>query len=100
MNKSTGDISLSLSPEVDRLLEEVRRQRNAGGLEFIGKLRPDAGGCEGPEGAPVRSNALLLEHEHILHADDVVFHPGNLGNMRNTPGAIVETRHLHDDGNR
>src|ERR1700730_6032871 len=64
---------------VDRRLVGVCVQRNASGSQFFLKRRPDAGGGERPQRAAFGRNSLLLEQEHILHADDVDFHSGDLG---------------------
>ena len=53
-------------------------------------------GVNVPSTRAILSDSLLLENENILHADHVVFHAGDLGQMSHAPGSVVEARNLDD----
>ena len=62
-------------------------------------LRPHAGGTE-PAGNPAfLGDAHLLEHEDVLHGDDVAFHAGDLRDRRHLARAVGQARLLHDELN-
>src|SRR5262249_28820916 len=71
---------------------------NSGSSEFLCELRADAGRGERTDRASVRRNSLLFEDEHVLHADHVIFHAGNFGDVSQTPSSVTETCNLHYQG--
>src|SRR5438477_13017320 len=98
-NRSISDITSPLSsvPEPGRLFKHVGRQNNPGRVQFLGELRPDARGCEGSQRPTFGGNSLLLKYETVLHADDVIFHAGDLADVGEPPCSVCETRDLENE---
>src|SRR6185312_157865 len=80
----TGRSSLVREPE------EARRQVDAHDLELLDELGPDPGRLQ-PALDLALDDAGLLEDEHILHHDDVTFHPLDLGDVRDLARAVLES---------
>src|SRR5947209_7121181 len=57
--------------------EKVGRQCDAGNRQTVEETRTDARRSERADNFAVRPDALLLEREYVLHADDVLFHAGH-----------------------
>src|SRR5579872_3657588 len=79
------------------VLKRVGRQCYTRDLKAVEKARPDARGTEGSQNLSGGSDALLLEDENLLHADDVLFHAGDLGDAGDLAGAIALAGNLDDD---
>src|SRR5712691_3686903 len=79
--------------------EEARRQMDAHHLELLDELGANAGRLE-PALDLALDDTRLLEHEDVLHDDDVAFHPLDLGDVDDLPGAVLETALLDDEVDR
>ena len=60
-------------------------------------MRDDSRGLELPLHTAIFIDAFLLEDEDIVHADNVVLDPCNLGNLGDLPQPSAEARRLDDD---
>src|SRR3954453_23909212 len=87
--------TVSSSPRSVAEAEEARGQMDPHHLELLDELRTDAGRLE-PALDLALDHARLLEHEDVLHDDDVAFHPLDLGDVDDLTGAVLETA-LRDD---
>src|SRR5262245_24071132 len=79
--------------------EEARRQMDAHHLELLDELGPDAGRLQAALDLAF-DDARLLEHEDVLHDDDVAFHALDLGDVRDLPGAVLEAALVDDQVDR
>ena len=68
-------------------------------LELLDELRPDACRLE-PALDLAFDDAGLLEDEHVLHDNDVAFHPLNLGDVDDLPSSVLEAALLDDEVHR
>src|SRR6478752_339913 len=75
--------------------EEARRQMDAHHLELLDELRSDAGRLEAALDLAFDDTGLL-EDEDVLHDDDVAFHPLDLGDVDDLPGAVLQAGLLDD----
>src|SRR5438093_287644 len=90
-----GGIEPASSPsEVES--EEARREMDAHHLELLHELRTDAGRLQ-PALDLAFDDARLLEHEDVLHDDDVAFHALDLGDVRDLPGPVLEAALVDDE---
>src|SRR5437764_5935489 len=80
-NKNEYHHACASVPELDSLFEEASRKRNARRGKLVGKLGPNTGRRKCSQSMSVWTDALLIEDEDILHADNVVFHSGNLADV-------------------
>src|SRR3954451_19325840 len=76
--------------------EQARRQVNALDLELLDELGPDAGRLEAALGLAFH-DARLLEHEHVLHDDDVALHTLDLRDVHDPARPVLEAGLLDDD---
>src|SRR5437867_2542110 len=78
------------SPSGDRLdvLEHVHPQRHSGSGHTLAALGPNTGGAETPDNPALRTDPGPLEHEDLLHGDDIAFHAGDLGDADHLTRAI------------
>src|SRR5450759_4328322 len=60
-------------------------------------FRPQAGRLEFRDHLSVRGRALLLQHEDVLHGDDVLLHADDLGDRRHLARAIAQPVQLDDE---
>src|SRR5664280_1095983 len=65
-------------------------------LELLDELRTDASGLEAALDLAL-DDARLLEDEDVLHDDHVTFHPLDLGDVRDAPGAVLEPGLVDDE---
>src|SRR3954471_13564351 len=93
---STGQYSL---PCLVGEPEETGREIDSHDLELLDELRPDPCRLE-PALDLAFDDTRLLEHEHILHDDDITLHPLDLGDVHDLAGAVLETRLLDDEVDR
>src|SRR5437773_12281464 len=100
MNVSAAKIIAASSHELLDVLEERCRQTRAGRRQPIAALRPDARRLEAPHHSSVVAHAVALEHEDVVHADDVAFHAGDFRYLCDAAAAVGETRHLQDEIDR
>src|SRR5688500_9386583 len=82
-----------------REAEEARRQVDAHDLELLDELGPDPGRLEATLDLAL-DDARLLEHEHVLHDDDVALHALDLGDVDDLPGPVLEAALLDDQVDR
>ena len=55
------------------------------------ELRPEASGDQRAQGmARRRRSPLVVEHEDVLHRDDITLHAHHLGHVRDAAGTILE----------
>ena len=72
------------------MMPETRsRSRN------LGRIR---GRLEGANDLAVRTNPFFVEGEDLLHADDVLFHSGDLSDAGDLARSVAHAGGLHDDG--
>src|SRR6516165_789822 len=94
MNRNMGNITRSSIPSVQSLLKEIRWQVNTRSFQLVCELGPYAGGGECAQRPPVFPDALLFEDEYVLHAHHVVFHSGELGDVRDPARSIGKASNL------
>src|SRR3954468_7256704 len=82
--------------EVVAVHEQARRDVDALDLELLDELGPDPGRLE-PALDLALDDAGLLEHEDILHHDHVTLHALDLGDVRDTPRAVLQTCLVDDE---
>ena len=70
----------------------------AGDAQPFKELGTNSGRHKRANHLAVRSDALFVEAENFLHADDVLFHAGDLGDAGHLAGSVAHTRSLHHDG--
>src|SRR3954471_20000669 len=75
--------------------EESGRKVDAHDFELLDELRPDARRLQ-PALDLAFDDTGLLEDEHVLHDDDVAFHPLDLGDVDDLSRAVLESRLLDD----
>src|SRR3954454_1601304 len=93
---STGQYSL---PCLVGEPEETGREIDSHDLELFDELRPDPCRLE-PALDLAFDDAGLLEHEDVLHDDDIAFHPLDFGDVHDLAGPVLETRLLDDEVDR
>src|SRR3954464_8225453 len=76
--------------------EESGRKIDAHDFELLDELRPDARRLQ-PALDLAFDDTGLLEDEHVLHDDDVAFHPLDLGDVDDLPGPVLEAALLDDE---
>src|SRR5215217_558509 len=96
--KTTSATSTSL--HLDHAVEHVGGQVDAGAPQPLPALRPDAGGPEPTHHPALRVEPGLLEHEDVLHRDDVAFHAGDFRDAGHATRTILQARLLDDDVDR
>src|SRR5690349_24699197 len=72
--------TVGVPPCLVREAEQARRQVDAHDLELLDELGSDAGRLQAALDLAF-DDARLLEHEHVLHDDDVAFHALDLGDV-------------------
>ena len=80
-----------LSGHQMHVIEHVNRQANAHGLEALRAFRPDPGCAEPAGDLALSGQARPFEAEDLLHRDDVLLHPGDLGDGRHLSRAVRHT---------
>src|SRR3954452_16970862 len=93
---STGQYSL---PCLVGEPEEAGREIDPHDLELLDELRPDPCRLE-PALDLAFDDAGLLEHEDVLHDDDIAFHPLDFGDVHDLARPVLETRLLDDEVDR
>src|SRR5262245_3489249 len=76
--------------------EHLKRQPDAGGVEPLQALGPDARAVEIALGHAHVVHAGLLVGEDVLHGHDLAFHARDLGDFDDAAGAALKPGHLHD----
>src|SRR5205823_14141073 len=76
------------------------RQLRSGGGEPLAAFRAHTGRPEAADHLAVGAQSIALEHENVLHADDVAFHPGDLRYLGHLARTISHARHLDDQVDR
>jgi len=71
-----------------RVLEHVHGEMMTGGSQTVTALRPDAGRPEAAGDSPFGPDPSALEHENLLHGDDVALHPGDLRDTSHLARAV------------
>src|SRR3954447_16903296 len=89
---STGQYSL---PCLVGEPEETGREIDPHDLELLDELRPDPCRLQ-PALDLAFDHPGLLEHEHILHDDDITLHALDLGDVHDLAGAVLEAGLLDD----
>src|SRR5687767_13757330 len=72
-------MATNTSLHLDHAGEHVGGQIDAGAAQPLPAFGAHSGGAETAHDLSFRVQAGLLEHEDLLHRDDVPFHPGDLG---------------------
>src|SRR5437016_4532510 len=81
---------------LERRSEDVRRQVNTRRVELLHELRPDA--CWSQPALDLAfDHGRLLEHEDVLHDDDVALHALHLGDVHDLARAILEAVLVDDE---
>src|SRR5947207_11122915 len=83
-------ITPSLSEDVCRRFERVRRDLDSFCLHPFDGARPQAGGDVPAKHFPIGGGAGLVETEDVLQDDDVPFHPLDLRDVRDAAAAVAE----------
>src|SRR5215213_6063658 len=76
--------------------EQRGRQREAEELELLGGIGSDAGRLQSAQDAIVLVQTVAPESENLLHADDVLLHADQLGDVGDAAGAVTQARQLDD----
>src|SRR5215207_2029223 len=76
--------------------EQRGRQREAEELELLGGIGSDAGRLQRAQDAIVLVQTVAPESENLLHADDVLLHADQLGDVGDAAGAVTQARQLDD----
>src|SRR6266536_2763302 len=66
-------------------------------LQTFAAFRTHAGGAEPSDHLAVLRHAHFLEHENLLHRDDLALHAGDFRDARDLARPVAETRLLHDE---
>src|ERR1700704_1613197 len=82
-----------------REAEDVRCHVNTHDLELLDELGADPGRLEAALDLAL-DDARLLEHEDVLHDDDVAFHALDFGDVGDLPGAVLEPALVDDEVHR
>src|ERR1700733_8307350 len=77
--------------------EQARRQDDARHAQPLQESGTNARGLEYANHAAVLPDALFLKGEDLLHADHVLFHARDLGDVGDLAGAVPHARSLHND---
>src|SRR5450759_493899 len=72
-------------------------KRDSLGEDAVQDFRPQAGRLELRDHLSVRGRALLLQHEDVLHGDDVLLHADDLGDRGHLARAIAQPVQLDDE---
>src|SRR5215213_5209273 len=76
--------------------EQRGRQREAEELELLGGIGADAGRLQCAQNTIVLVHTVAPERKDLLHADDVLLHADQLGDVGNAAGAVTQARQLDD----
>src|SRR5437868_12101292 len=97
--KMKNSTVIPFSLQLHGMLKPLRRHVNSRGLQFVCKFGANSCPRESTDHATVGGDALLLEQEDVLHADNVLFHARDFAEMRNSAAAIAHTGYLNHNGN-
>src|ERR1035437_4558150 len=78
--------------------EDAGRQNDTRDAELLEEPGTNPAGRENSNHLAVWPDALLVEGEDLLHADDVLFHAGDLRDACNFARTVAHTGSLHHDG--
>src|SRR5260370_18749919 len=71
-------------------LKHAAGQYNARNSKLFEEFGTDATGLEYTGHSSIGADSLLLEAEDLVHADDVLFHAGDLSNVDHLSGTVAQ----------